>query len=32
MIFRLSNGLGHFLSGFHLYEEAREVFKSLNNA
>jgi hypothetical protein len=31
-IFTLTNSLGHLLPGFHLYEEAREVFKSTNNA
>lgn len=31
-IFMLTNALGNILSGFHLYEEAREVFKSINNA
>jgi len=32
IIFVLSNALGYFLSGFQLHEEAREVFKSLNNS
>ena len=31
-IFALSNCLGNILSSFEYYEDAREVFKSINNA
>lgn len=31
-IFALTNSLGNILSNFEYYEDAREVFKSINNA